>query len=312
MVAIVLVGLGCVCASGAGPSLLAAERGRPELVWIMVDVTVRGGVQGDAHLLLGGQGTTVLIDAGEYASGRDRVVPLLKALRVRKLDAVFITHHHFDHMGGVLALLDANVPIGAIYTHETTTRESCATEPWGCRWDEVEGLRARARERGIPVHGWSGWSETAIGSARLVKIAVFEQGECPAVPCDMNDTSLIARLEVGGRRVLFTGDLNRPLSDWLVRHRAPEIAAEFLKVPHHGTEGTASNEFFQAVQPRLSFVPSPTQLWCSDRSARIRAQLAKLSDEIFVSDAHGDVFTLFYSDGSYAIKTTRNPGRLCA
>jgi beta-lactamase superfamily II metal-dependent hydrolase len=310
LIVVVLVGSACLVHAGTRRPVLATARGDADLLWIMVDVTVRGVIQGDAHLLIG-RSRAVLIDAGEYASGRDRLVPLLERLGITRIDAVFITHQHFDHMGGVLALMDANVPIGAIYTHGTTTPESCAREPWGCRWPEVEGLRERAGDRGIPLRGWSAWSKTRIAkSARLLKVVAFEHGDCP-IPCDINDTSLIARLEIHGHRVLFTGDLNRSLSDWLVQHKGAEIRAPFLKVPHHGTEATASDEFFQTVRPRLSFVPSPARLWCSDRSARIRARLAELSDEIFVNGVHGDVFTYFFSDGTYLIKPSRQAASTC-
>lgn len=301
--------------AGAGPRrpLLATDKGPADLVWVMVDVTGRG-FQGDAHLIVGRDGTTVLIDGGESVNGRDKLLPFLKRHGVAKIDTAFITHAHFDHMGGVLALLEANVPIGEIYMHEKTTPESCRTEDFrgfGCRWTEIEAVRARARDKGIPVRGWSDWSETRFGTfGRLVKLVAFEQIECP-VSCDINDTSLIARLEVHGRRVLFAGDLNQNLGDWLVRERADQLPAEFLKVPHHGTEGTASDAFFQRVRPRYSFVPAPTQLWCSERSARIRAVLTPLSAEVFVSEPHGDVFTYFFPDGTYAIKATRANPRPC-
>ena len=313
LVGVVLIGLGFFGHAPLEDRGLAAEPGKADVLWIMVDVTGRG-FQGDAHLIVGGQGQTVLIDGGEYVNGRDKLLPLLRRQRIQKIDAAFITHAHFDHMGGVLALLDANVPIGTIYMHQTTTPESCRKEDFrnfGCRWGEIEGIRARAGARGIALHGWSDWTETPIGKAgRLVKVVAFEHGECP-IGCDLNDTSLIARLEVHGHRVLFTGDLNRPLGDWLVQHKADELDARFLKVPHHGTDGTASDEFFRAVRPRYSFVPAPTRLWCSERSARVRTQLLALSGAIFVSEAHGDVFTHFFPDGTYAINATRRPARTC-
>ena len=310
-----LAALALVGASGLGHAegprpVLATDRGPAELLWVMVDVTVHG-LQGDAHLIVGPD-HTVLIDAGEYASARERLLPLLARLRVERIDTVLITHLHFDHMGGVLALLEADIPIGVIHMHATVTPERCLKEAWGCRWHEIEAIRAHAQARGIPVRGWSDWTETGFaGSGRLVKIVAFEPGDCP-VACDLNDTSLIARLDVRGHRVLFTGDLNRPLGYWLVGHKATEIQAGFLKVPHHGTESTASFHFLRAVAPRHSFVPSPTSLWCSDRSERMRSDLQALSDDIYVNGPHGDVYTYFFADGSYAIKASRPAPEICS
>src|SRR5581483_8477113 len=100
---------------------------------------------------------------------------------------------HFDHMGGILAVLeDATFAIGEIYFH-TISRERCASEPWGCRWGQVTRLKELAASKSIPIRSYTNFSGIDFGSAKLLKIVAFDEGECP-VECDINDESLIARL----------------------------------------------------------------------------------------------------------------------
>lgn len=45
------------------------------------------------------------MDTGDYKNS-DILVCRLKTLGVRKLDALIITHHHLDHLGGVIKILN--------------------------------------------------------------------------------------------------------------------------------------------------------------------------------------------------------------
>ena len=59
---------------------------------------------GDA-ILLKTQAVAILVDTGDYKNS-DILVHRLKALGVRKLDALIVTHHHLDHLGGVIKILN--------------------------------------------------------------------------------------------------------------------------------------------------------------------------------------------------------------
>ena len=109
-----------------------------------------------------------------------------------------------------------------------------------------------------------------LGNGATIKILyAFEGVHTPVGKTGINDLSLIMMLEQFGHKILFTGDLNKPIGEYLAQN-ALEIKAEVLKVPHHGTEGTAPNSFLKAVDPKYALVPAPKELWCSKRSLRIR------------------------------------------
>ena len=103
------------------------------------------------------------------------------------------------------------------------------------------------------------------------------------------------KLSNGAQSILFAGDLNKQVGDFLTKN-AYELQADIIKVPHHGTESTVTNIFFDTVRAKIALVPSPTHLWISERSRRIREYLQDKKTGIYVSGVNGDVSLLIWKD----------------
>jgi competence protein ComEC len=71
---------------------------------------------------------------------------------------------------------------------------------------------------------------------------------------DPNLASVVTLVRIGDIRILLMGDAERPEEDWLLRHEAPLLRADVLKVGHHGSKTSSSDAFLDAVQPRLALV----------------------------------------------------------
>ncbi|MGK5082330.1 MBL fold metallo-hydrolase [Bdellovibrionota bacterium FG-1] len=270
--------------------------------WSMIDVNP--GMQGDAHLLTF-ENQSVLIDAGEYRVGQQVLLPFFKKKQVTQLSTVLITHPHFDHYGGLIALLEAGFPIGVIYIYPIP-EALCLKEPWGCKFEDLEKIRSLARLRQIPVKPMSEFKNFVwSGHARLDNLFYFPKNRSPIPDDDINDASLIARLTVYGKRVLFTGDLNGRLGEWLAQKHPKDLKADILKFPHHGTEGAAPDIFFNAVQPKFGMIPSPKNLWCSDRSSRMRNWIRHAKIPGYVNGLHGSVDVKILPDGSFQFATEK-------
>jgi hypothetical protein len=69
-----------------------------------------------------------------------------------------------------------------------------------------------------------------------------------------------------------------------------------LKLPHHGAEGTVTNDFLEAVAPTHNFVPSHAGLWCSARSQRLRDWMSQRLVQNHVMALQGDVMVRHFSD----------------
>jgi competence protein ComEC len=136
-------------------------------------------------------------------------------------------------------------------------------------------------------------------------VCLYDGINTPIGETDMNDTSIIVRFTHGKTRALFTGDLNLALGTYLATSDF-DLKADILKVPHHGTEGVAPNEFFKRVGARVALVPSPTELWFSLRSKRVRDYFKDAGVPAYVSGMHGDV-TVNFTGTDFTVVTQR-PG----
>jgi beta-lactamase superfamily II metal-dependent hydrolase len=78
---------------------------------------------GQATLILTPEGESMLVDAGWPGYGgrdADRIIAAAKKLGLSKIDYMFVTHYHLDHIGGVPQLAE-KFPIGAYIDHGSNT-----------------------------------------------------------------------------------------------------------------------------------------------------------------------------------------------
>lgn len=251
----------------------------------MVNVNA-GFLQGDAHLLEMPDGKKILIDA---CGNNDALLLYLKKRKITHLDQVLISHMHKDHYGGLLRLIESGVKVGEIRM-TIPSRKICDEEiPWGCDWKDITAFESRIQALGVPQKVYNnGETLYHFGETRLEVIAAYQSHTSPVGAIDVNDTSAVLKLTHGRVRALFTGDLNNNIGMWLANN-SPLLRAEILKVPHHGTESVVPNIFFDVVRPRFALVPSPTQLWLSKRSERIRSYFSDPKILTYVNGMSGDI-----------------------
>jgi competence protein ComEC len=256
--------------------------------WVMINVN-QTKQQADAHLIRVKNGKTILIDAGHRNTAKSMLLPYLRQHAVKKIDIVFITHPHVDHYGGLEYLLKNKIKIGEVYFN-LPNKETCDREiPWGCNYKDVLTVRDIYSKDGVPPKNVKAGMKFNLGPDTWMEIVyAFDGVHTPVGKTSINDMSLIMMLHYKKLRCLFTGDLDKKIGAYAAKF--PNlIAADVLKVPHHGTESTVPDAFFAGVSPKYALVPSPEGLWLSHRSERIRCWFSKHGIPVYVNGISGDV-----------------------
>ncbi len=233
--------------------------------------------QGDAILLRTDAGRWVLFDAGPAWNGSDagrRIVIPYILRRGGSLDSFVLSHPHTDHVGGAASVLGA--------MHPRTYWDAA----FAGGAETYIGSLAVAREKGIAwhrVHPGDSIQIDGVTVSFLAPDSVWTVGLR-----DPNLASTIALVRYGMVRFLLVGDAERAEEDWLLTHHAP-VRADILKVGHHGSSTSSSDEFLAAVQPALAVISVGAGNKYGHPSGDVIHALALVGAEVLRTDEAGTI-----------------------
>jgi competence protein ComEC len=201
--------------------------------------------QGDAAVIEGPRGFVAVIDGGgdpqgAFDTGARIVEPYLRRRGIARIDLVALSHPHPDHLNGLLRIVE-RFPVGALWTSGDDGN------------NPVYGrLMALAADRGVPTPVPA---RLTLPSGTIEAVHPWLGDRIAAPPgLGVNDASLVLRVIHAGRSVLFSGDIEGDGEVELAgRARlGVRVAADVLKVPHHGSSTSSTPELLRLVHPQLA------------------------------------------------------------
>ena len=204
------------------------DRGYTEVSFIDVG-------QGDSCFIQTDNLSSVLIDGGDKGCGTNTLIPFFKYKSVMSLDAVFVSHLHNDHASGIEELINNGFKIGHIYMSDKAKKSE--------NYNEFETL---VNTNNIPLTFMNDDDKISIDNTTFTAI------NSPAEHNDENELSLVLRFDCGTNSILFTGDISSSTESEILSD--PDIDTDILKVAHHGSSGSSSIDFINAVSPELSVI----------------------------------------------------------
>lgn len=248
--------------------------------------------QGDAALVEFPGGSTMLIDAGmwseDYDAGEHIVVPFLKRRNIDTIDWFVASHPHSDHIGGSRAMFEAFSVRCVIESGQP------AFDPAYSRYvkavqDEGAAVRkARARD-----------SVLTVGGARIY----FLYPTTEALTADssdryknINNTSVVLKVLYGAVSFLFVGDLEREGEAALCRMFGEFLRSDVLKVGHHGSNTSTTQEFLDLARPRYAVVSVGRNNTFNHPATEVLDRMKAMGVDVLRTDEEGAV--IFESDGT--------------
>ena len=190
--------------------------------------------QADCSLIKLPTGESILIDGGNR-DDKDYILSYLSKEGVKDIKLVVATHPHEDHIGSLRDVLN-NIKVDKIILPTIDADSLVYTNLlYSIEENEVEEVRIL------------GQSSFDIGEATFKILSPIKEYS------DKNNSSIVIKMIYGETSFLFTGDIEKEAEKDILE-TGVDIRADVLKVPHHGSKTSSTEEFLGAVSPQISVI----------------------------------------------------------
>ncbi len=246
--------------------------------------------QGDCELIQT-ESQNVLVDAGNPGD-EDQIAAYLNAQQVDRIDLLIATHPHADHIGGMEGIVQ-QFEIGQVLFSPLPDSLIPTTRTYEELLDAIasKGLSITPSSPGMTFDLGEGAQITILGP-----VGEFD---------DLNNASIVFRLDFGDTGFLFTGDAEAPSEDAILeRFGTDPLQAQVLKLGHHGSDTSSQEKWLNAVSPTLAVAEVGYDNSYGHPSPQTLERLAVRQIQLLRTDQNGTIVVV--SDGeSLSISTEK-------
>ena len=228
--------------------------------------------QGDSTFIITPSNKTVLIDGGEEKS---KIIDYILDKGYTSIDIVLISHFDEDHVGGILNVLK-----------ELKVKEILIAKQY-----EDSELYQQFLE---------------IIKQKNVKINVVKKGDIIEIEKDIyfkilwpddnnvitekaiNNNAIVAKFIYKKFSCLFTGDIES-IAEEKLKENKKELKSTILKVAHHGSKSSSTEEFLQEVQPQIALIGVGKNNKYGHPNQEVITRLKECTKQIFRTDLNGEI-----------------------
>ena len=238
--------------------------------------------QGDSTLIQTIEGKNILIDGGgsEFGSfdvGESILLPYLLDRRITTIDYLMISHFDSDHIGGVFAILENLKVKNIIISKQGETSENLK------KFYEItnnKGIRTIIVKKGdiVEIDKYSHF-EILFPEDNLIEDNI------------LNNNSIVARFNSLDFSILFTGDIEEIAEKRLCElySGTDKLEAFVLKVAHHGSKTSSSEEFLELVKPKIALIGVGKNNNFGHPNIDVIERLENMGSKIYRTDNCGEI-----------------------
>ena len=247
--------------------------------------------QGDAALIKTPYGQNILIDGGDgkkILQELPRVLPFYD----RTIDLMILTHPHDDHVGGLVPVLKRYHVQKILYTGVAHN------SPTYLEWLKV------IKRKNIPLTIIDRPQTIALGADLRLNILYPLESFLNKETDNLNNASIVAKLIYKNKSFLLMGDAEQEVEGNLTPSPSPitgegnhvSLQSDVIKIGHHGSDTSSSEEFLEAVKPKIGIISVGKDNDFGHPSLRVINRLERLGTKIYRTDLNGWIKVI--SDGN--------------
>ncbi len=228
--------------------------------------------QGDCALICSGEGA-ILVDAADGISAS--VTGYMQRLGIKRLDYFIVTHFDRDHAGDVTEILD-RFEVGAVVMPEP------AEDGYVYNFikERIKDGKTVTAMTGLVLY---------CGDMEIEIMAPNRRGRTD------NETSVVCRISRGPRSVLMCADVTASEEKTVMAKYGVKCRSDVLKVSHHGSDSSSSDEFLKLVLPSFAVISCGRNNY-GHPSVRVIGTLQSIGCDVAITEGDGVVIYDLFDD----------------
>jgi competence protein ComEC len=181
----------------------------------------------------------VLFDAGSLHKsdvGARIVAPFLDYAGISRINTIIVTHDDIDHINGIPEIT-AHCEVGKVYANDAFFTKTG-------KWGTAKYLSDCLKESGLQMQRLT--NELNVDNKAKMKTLWPTKQVCMDPNLSDNDKSVVSMIEFAGKKILICSDIEKFSQDRLLR-LFPDLKADIVIVPHHGSTRTAHPDFLPSL-----------------------------------------------------------------
>ena len=240
--------------------------------------------QGDCAVICTSEGN-IIVDAGTNSS-EDEMLAYIDKLGIKSFKYAIFTHPHEDHIGGADAIMKNYSVENVIIPDFAATSKTYLN-----MMDSIEQSGAD-----VKVIEANEEYQFTVGSLVANVLGPVE------IDNDLNNASIVMRVEYGKTSLLFMGDAEVSSEELLLqKYKFGKLRSDIIKLGHHGSETSSSLNFLQAVSPSVAIISCGVDNTYGHPHAKILHRLESEGIAYHRTDKEGSIVYIINADG-YAPK----------
>ena len=244
---------------------------------------------GDSTLIITPMQKKILIDGGgslnreNYDVGKSVLLPYLLDRNISCLDYVFISHFDTDHYGGLLYLME-NVKIKTLIFLKQE-KES----------QEYKEVMEIVNQKKIKIRTLKAGDKIELEKDIMIEVLYPTNEKFE----DQNNNSMVLKLKYGEFKMLFTGDIEQKAEKVILEQKI-DVSATILKIAHHGSKGSTTEEFLEKVNPQIAVIGVGKNNF-GHPSREVLKRLEKYEVTTYRTDQNGEICIMVNKQGKVKI-----------
>lgn len=245
--------------------------------------------QGDSTFIVTPNNNTILIDGGgsinsNFDVGKSTLIPYILDRGYNSIDLVMISHFDFDHVNGILTLLNTldvkKVIISKQY--EMTDNYKKFLKIISDKKIQVEIVKAGDK----------------IKVEQNIYFDILWPSEDFITDNAINNNAIVAKLVYGNFSMLFTGDIEELAEKEILKKYNKEILnSSVLKVAHHGSKSSSTQKFLEMVNPKIALIGVGKNNNFGHPNDEVLERLTSLGTKIYRTDLNGEITIIVKNEG---------------